>query len=87
MCFDLLVPSGQEVGIEDPGELVDMCGLKPSGSVYSLDQIHLAHWTWTGPSNCQLDQNGVFLGPILVGPGNHTIYLITMAIITCRSFS
>ena len=29
MCFDLLVPSGQEVGIEDPGELVDGWGLKP----------------------------------------------------------
>ena len=60
-----------------------------NGSVYSLDQIHLDHWTWTGPSNCQLDQNGVFFGPILVGPGNHAIYLITMAYwkYTCRSFS
>ena len=29
VCFDLLVPSGQEVDIEDPGELVDGWGLKP----------------------------------------------------------
>ena len=37
--------------------------------MYSLDQIHLDRWTWTSRSNGQLDQNDVFLGPILVGPG------------------
>ena len=30
MCFDLLVPNGQEVGIEDPGELVDGWGNHPT---------------------------------------------------------
>ena len=31
--------------------------------MYSLDQIHLDRWTWTSPSEYQMDQNRVFLGP------------------------
>ena len=41
MCFDLLVPSGQEVGIEDPGELVDRWGLKPPHCFTGCRVLHV----------------------------------------------
>ena len=36
--------------------------------MYSLDQIHLDRWTWTSPSEYQMDQTGYSLDQVILGP-------------------